>query len=439
MQDAGAVMAICEKLAGFGAAPVAAPGALVMMRLSLLDWAVCAIAARDQPVAGVVRALVAGEGGVGEAGVVGSALMVPARAAALANGTISHALDFDDTHFGHIGHPSVAVVPAALALAQKVGASGADFLAAALVGVEASVRVGLWLGRGHYQAGFHQTATAGAFGAALAGARLLGLEAEATRHALGLAAGRASGLKAQFGSMAKPLNAGMAAANGVEAALLASLGMQAGREVLDGAQGFGATHAGAADMRAFDGLGEDWLFEGVSHKFHACCHGLHAMAEALAAARGDLAADAVEAVAITTHPRWQSVCDIENPATGLEAKFSYRQVAAMVLAGVDTAALASYSDALVQECTLADLRERIEVRFDAGLAETATRVELRLKDGGARTASHDLAAPMPVEQRAAKLHDKAVALVGRERHAALWAAIQAGPDLAAFSALLAAA
>ncbi len=431
-------MAVCEELVGFSRGRVVAPGAVAMMRLSLLDWAVCAIAGRDQPVAGVVRALVEGEGGVGEAVLVGSPVRVPARAAALANGAISHALDFDDTHFGHIGHPSVAVVPAALALAQRVGASGAAFLEAALVGVEASVRVGLWLGREHYQAGFHQTATAGAFGAALAGARLLGLDAEATRHALGLAAGRASGLKALFGSMGKPLNAGIAAANGVEAALLASLGMQAGRGVLDGVQGFGATHAGVGDMSAFDGLGAEWLFEDVSHKFHACCHGLHAMAEALAVARGDLAAGDVGSVLITTHPRWQSVCNLENPATGLEAKFSYRQVAAMVLAGVDTTALASYSDALANECTLADLRGRIEVRFDDALAETATRVDLRLKDGGARAASHDLAAPMSVEDRAGKLHAKAKALVGPERHAALWAAIGAGPDLEALSTLLAA-
>ena len=146
------------------------------------------------------------------------------RAAALVNGAISHALDYDDTHFAHIGHPSVAVLPAALATAEAVDAPASAVLDALLLGAEASIRVGVALGRPHYDRGFHQTATSGAFGATVAAARVLGLNRETTRHALSLVSTRASGLKSQFGSMGKPYNAGLAAANGVEAAELARRG-----------------------------------------------------------------------------------------------------------------------------------------------------------------------------------------------------------------------
>jgi 2-methylcitrate dehydratase PrpD len=214
------------------------PTARAMARRSLFDWFAVALAGADQPLAGIVRSLVAGEGGKPAATVVGLAQKVPARAAALANGAISHALDYDDTHFAHVGHPSVATVPAALAIAEEIDASASAALDAFLLGAEASIRVGMVLGRPHYERGFHQTATAGAFGAALAAARMMQLSRAATRQALSLVATRASGLKSQFGSMGKPYNAGIAAANGVEAAALARLGFVSCEDGVGGAQRF---------------------------------------------------------------------------------------------------------------------------------------------------------------------------------------------------------
>ena len=125
---------IAERLAEFALAPLTGSGdALAVMRLSALDWAACAIAGRNEPVARAVRDLVLDEAGRGEATLVGGG-RVPARAAALANGAASHALDYDDTHFAHIGHPSVAVLPAALALAERRGAGAGAMIEAALVG-----------------------------------------------------------------------------------------------------------------------------------------------------------------------------------------------------------------------------------------------------------------------------------------------------------------
>ncbi|MGC9417363.1 MAG: MmgE/PrpD family protein [Rhodovulum sp.] len=426
-------MRISERLAVFAAATVPGDAARAMMRLSVLDWMACALAGRDEPVARLARDLVLEERGAPQAALAGSATRVPARAAALANGVASHALDYDDTHFAHIGHPSVAVIPAALALAEKTGADGAAFLDAALIGVEASIRVGVWLGRGHYQTGFHQTGTAGAFGAALAGARLLDADGE---QALGLVSTRASGLKSQFGTMGKPFNAGIAAANGVEAALLAARGFVSNPEGLEAPQGFGETHAGAADDCALKGLGERWLFETVSHKFHACCHGTHAMIEALRSLM-PLDPDAVTGITVITHPRWLKVCHQPAPTTGLGAKFSYRVIAAMVLAGYDTASLTTFNDDACNEPALIALRDNVTVESDETVPETATRVVVETAQGP-REAVHDLDKPMPLELRAEKLNFKARSLLGEALAVRLRAVIEApdGPNPAALGKLL---
>jgi len=429
-----------DRLARFAHAPVRGDDARAMMRLSLFDWAVCGLAGVAEPVSGILRAKALGEGGRGDAALFGGG-RVPARAAALVNGTISHALDFDDTHFAHIGHCSVGVLPAALALGEGVGAELSQVVDAALVGVEAAVRVGVWLGRGHYEVGFHQTATAGAFGATLAAARLLGLDHGQTIAAIGLASTRASGLKSQFGTMGKPYNAGLSAETGVEAALLARAGMTSTSAGLSGAQGFGATHCGGpegaafdpSDDTSFDGMGEAWRFERVSHKFHACCHGLHAMIEATLAL--GLQPDEVAAVEIRTHPRWLTVCNAAAPTTGLGAKFSYRLTCAMAIAGADTSAIATFSDAITRRPDLIALRDRVGVTGDRRVSEMQSVVTVKRADGSTVTGRYDLDAPMPLAARAAKLRRKGAGLLGAERAEALFS-VTSGDDLAALVAAL---
>lgn len=419
---------VTDRLVAFALGPVAAPeNVRRTVLLSLLDWAACGRAGIGEPVAQAARRMVLDEGGSPRATMFGGG-RVPARAAALVNGATSHALDYDDTHFLHIGHPSVAVASAALAVAEAEGASGGAFLDALLLGLEAACRVGDWLGRGHYETGFHQTGTSGAFGACVAAGRLMGLDAGGMRHALGLAATRAAGLKNQFGTDGKPLNAGFAAEVGVVCAGLARRGATSAPAGIEGKQGFGPTHAGAAREGALDGLGEVWVFPGISWKFHACCHGLHASLEALRELRdGGLDPAEVEAVRITTHPRWLDVCNQPAPTTGLGAKFSYRLTAAMMLRGVDTASLATYDDRLTQRADLVALRDRVTVATDAGLPDTASRVEVWTREGALRQAAHDLAAPNDLELSEGRLRAKAAALVGREEADALWAAVSRLP------------
>jgi len=390
--------------------------ARAVMRLSLLDWAACGLAGHRDGAFDVWAATLDTDGPAtrfdGRGGAVAEA--------ALVNGTLSHALDYDDTHFAHIGHPSVAVIPAALAMAQMQGAPLNDMVDAAFVGAEASVATGLWLGRGHYQVGFHQTATAGAFGATIAAARLLYLDGDKGRNALGLCSTMASGLKSQFGTMGKPLNAGLAARTGVEAALWAHTGMTAARDGLAGALGFGDTHCRAGAEVPFE-----WRMGAVSHKFHACCHGLHA---ALEAVRDVPLRDALQ-VAVQTHPRWMSVCNQMAPDTGLGAKFSYAHVLSMAAHGVDTGDIGSFTDACARDPQLVRWRQRVVVSPDDELSEMQARV---IVDGV--ECFHDLDTPLPFEMRATRIHEKARALVGA-RADQIWQAIQTN-DLPAFAQLL---
>ncbi|UUV07432.1 MmgE/PrpD family protein [Ruegeria sp. YS9] len=411
-------------LATFAAGPVSTTAqARIVTSLSVLDWMAVGRAGASEPVSCIVRDMVLAEGGNAQAHLFGGGA-APLRGAALVNGTISHALDYDDTHFAHIGHPSVAILPAALAVAEWDDRILVDLLEAALVGMETSIRVGLWLGRGHYQAGFHQTATSGAFGAAVAVGRLLGLDETQMRSVLGLTATRAAGLKAQFGTMGKPYNAGLAASAGVEAAVLVQRGFQPNADALGGTYGFGATHQGAADQGALEGLGDEWLFETVSHKFHACCHGLHAALEAARAL--DIAEPEVAEIKIKTHPRWMSVCNQLSPTTGLGAKFSYRTVIAMQALGYDTALPGSYTDKVCADPRITSLQDRITVEADESLSETQAHLALLRRDGIRREATHDLMTPMSLSDREDRVRAKASKLIGTDEADAIWSMLRTG-------------
>lgn len=431
---------LTQHLADFAIGPLTTSStARLVTSLSMLDWLAVGRAGVSEPVSGILRAMALDEGGAnsgrGQAALFGTSQTVPIRMAALVNGTTSHALDYDDTHFAHIGHPSVAVIPAALAVAQTRDMALVDVLEAALMGMEVSIRVGLWLGREHYQVGFHQTATSGAFGAAAAAGRLLGLDVDQMRHALGLVATRAAGLKAQFGTMGKPYNAGLAAAAGVEAAQLVSLGFQANPAAMEGAFGFGATHHGEDNQAdALSGLGTDWIFESVSHKFHACCHGLHAALEAARAL--DIAAPEIAEMTLTTSPRWMSVCNQPAPDTGLGAKFSYRTVLAMRALGYDTARLDSYSDAICANPKLVALRDRISVQADETLLEAEAVLEVLRRDGTRGTARHDLLTPMALAMREDRVRAKAVGLIGADMVEQAWGMLQSGGRAHDFAQLL---
>ena len=403
--------------------------ALNFARLSFYDIFAVALAGQDEPASRIVRELVVREGGTPQASAFGMETRIPPRAAALLNGTVAHALDYDDTHFAFVGHPSVAVLPAALAVAEQQQADGNAVLEAFLCGVEATCRIGQWLGRAHYNAGFHQTATSGAFGATAACSRLLGLDVTQATHAFGLAATRASGLKCQFGSMGKPFHAGMAAANGVEAATLASLGFESRRDAIEGTGGFASTHGAqtAHGSDPFGGLPQHFRFVDVQYKFHACCHGTHPALEALLALRTKhgLLTEDIDRVKLHINPQWLPVCCIARPQTGLEAKFSLAFTAAMVLNGLDTAAPGAFSDSMCGDPALVSLMQRVSIHADPEVTDTASRAVIEMRDGSCFEHTVELADPIPSAEQLKKLQGKARALIGAALSEDLWCLVEA--------------
>ena len=393
--------------------------------LSLFDWIMCGRAGAKQDLSKIIRTYLLDDAGRKSAAVFGSKSKIPARSAALVNGTISHALDYDDTHFAHIGHTSVGIYPAALAVGEEVKAKASAIRDAYLLGAEAACRIGMVLGRDHYQKGFHQTATAGAFGATVAAGRLYRLNEKQMRAALSLVATRASGLKSQFGTMGKPFNAGISASNGVEAAALAKRGFTSADDGIGGPQGFVETHAETFDHVTpwQDPPPRKFIFEDVQYKLHACCHGTHAMIEALKKAK--ISGSDVESITITTHPRWLKVCDIKQPRTGLEVKFSYVHLAAMVAYGIDTSSEKIFTDALAKDKKLIDLAKRVKVVTDDNYNDTTQSVVIKLKAGSLQSIRHDLSDRVPMAELEAGLRDKAKALLGKAQAEKLWTGIAA--------------
>ncbi|MDM8165615.1 MmgE/PrpD family protein [Roseovarius sp.] len=404
---------------------------LQLARYSLLDWITCGIAGIGEPLAEKLRQFADREGGMPVASVLGGT-RVPPRMAALVNGATSHALDYDDTHFAHVGHLSVGIYPAALAAGEEQEATVPEVVEAFLVGAEVAIRVGVVLGSAHYNLGFHQTATAGAFGATAAAGRLYGLDEGRMRAALSLCATRASGLKSQFGTMGKPYNAGIAAANGVECAQLAGLGFTAADDGLMAVQGFVETHTPEANPAAgwSNPPPETFMFRDNKYKLHACCHGLHAMIEALSEARSGegLELADVTAVHLRTAPRWLRVCNNPAPRTGLEAKFSYKWLAGMTLRGDATGSGRTYTDEICADPELTAFANRVTVEGDEGLSDAQAEGELTLADGRKLAIRHDLDALIPKSVLAGKLRTKAEAVLG-PRGIAIWDRLAALDDM----------
>ncbi len=394
---------------------------------SLFDWLVVGRAGTQQELSNIVRDMVLAEEGKPVASVFGATVKIPARAAALANGTISHALDYDDTHFAHIGHPSVGIYPAALAAGEAVDASLQSVCDAFLLGAEASCRFGMVLGRGHYQKGFHQTATAGAVGATIAAGRLLSLDRRQLQHALSLVATRASGLKSQFGSMGKPYNAGISASNGVEAAILAKAGFESCDDGLGGPQGFIETHADAPDFSVpFIRMPpEEFVFTDIKYKLHACCHGTHAMIEALLELlqQRDRKTTGLKRIDVRTNARWLKVCDIKQPRTGLEVKFSYAYLAAMVFAGYDTTSEKTYVDGLCAEQILRNTALLVNVTGEPDMSDTAAQVRVKWQDGTTTEASHEIAHQPALSVTERRLRQKATSLLGNIAAENIWSVV----------------
>lgn len=192
---------------------------------------------------------------------------------AMCTGTARHTFDYDDLSWAMDGHPSVTLIPPLLALATAANASGRDLVTAYAVGFEVECALAAPISPDHYEAGWHATATFGAFGATAAGASLLNLSPNQTQHALNVTASTAACTKRNVGSMTKPLHAGLCARSGVTATRLAATGFTADQTAISGDRGFWDLY-GPADPDEFDFDSGDWALtnEGIHVKYYPCCY-----------------------------------------------------------------------------------------------------------------------------------------------------------------------
>jgi 2-methylcitrate dehydratase PrpD len=369
------------------------PEALTVAKQCLLDWLGVALAGRNERLVDILVDELAPEDVAGGASLIGRGRRARFDDAVLINGAMGHALDFDDVIMP-MGHPTAPVAPVALSLAEHRGASGAEALMAYIAGVEAECRIARLVGPSHYAKGWHATATLGTFGAAMAAARLLGVEGEALTHAFGIAGTQAAGLKSVFGTMSKPLHPGKAAANGLLAARLAARGFTSDVDILQSKQGFADTQSSTANAdSALEDRAQPWVVEAL-FKYHAACYLTHDSVEAASALRAEekISPEAIESVNVRVPAGHLGVCNIQDPQTGLECKFSLRMTTALALAGEDTFQDGLFTDETAHRPDLVALRERVAI--DPTQVGRGCVVTVRLKDGRTLSRTGDVSQPM---------------------------------------------
>lgn len=358
-EGAPAAQALAEWSAGLTYADLPAPVAEAA-KLHLLDAVGAGFAGLALDQLPAARAVALELGGEEEASALGLSRRVGTAAAALANGSVMHALDFDDTHEVALVHSSAVVAAAALAVGEATGASGEELIAATVAGYEISSRVGLANPGALHLKGFHPTSVCGVFAAAAIAAKLRGLSAEQTTNALGIAGSQASGLMEFLadGSQTKPLHAGWAAHAGIVAAALAAHGATGPATVLEGRFGLLASHLGEFDAAGLAGeLGERWETTEIAFKPYPTCHCTHAVLDAVAAT-GIGAAGIEEIVAVV--PGEVAVGLVLEPSerkarprTPYDAKFSLPYCIGVLLTRGEVGVESFTADALGDEAALA--------------------------------------------------------------------------------------
>ncbi len=333
---------IAEKIAAinYDELPEAAIGAA---KTAVLDTVGVTLAGAGEPCAQIVMRTLASGGGAGECLIFGNNRRMAPLDAALINGTAAHALDFDDVSNSMGGHPSAPILPGLFALAETLDRpehpiGGRDFLAAFVAGFETETRIARAVHFHHYEKGWHPTATLGVFGAAAACCHLMRLMPAQTAQALAIAASLAAGIKANFGTMTKPLHVGHTARSGLFAALLARDGFTANSAALEHKQGFLLVFNGAGNFDA-DKMLADWgqpydiVRPGIGVKQHPCCGSTHPAVDAMLALRDkhDIPAGKISRIDSWTHPRRLAHTDRPDPQSGLDAKFSVQYCLARAL------------------------------------------------------------------------------------------------------------
>src|SRR5579871_3883857 len=395
---------------------------------STLDCFGVAIAGIEHPSVPILLDMVDFLGGNAQATVWGTSRHTNVALAALANGHLAHVLDFDDSYVPEVTilHGNAPVVPAALGVGELTDATGADYVLAFALGFEVAARIALSAGRAHYDGHFHVTSTVGAFGAAAAAGKLLGLNAEQLTYALGVAGAQAGGTEQALGTMTKAFHAGRASMSGILAALLAARGFTSGEDFLNGHAGFHEAYPSDRDIESLvGGLGQRWELRRAAFKPYACGVVQHPLIDVAITAREELGlrADDIESVEARVNRAVLGATGKPDPRTDLESKFSvYHSVAVAIIDGA--AGPRQYTTERALDSTVRALRGRVRVTADAAVHKDEAYVTIRLSDGRSLErhvphASGSAANPMSDAQLERKFRSLVDPIVGADRAEAI--------------------
>jgi len=418
---ADAITAFSSSLS-FGDLPVAAVEAA---KRSILDTLAVAVAGTQSRAGQSVIEAFAARGGGGAATVMGTPFRAHPSVAALVNGTIAHALDFDDVWadddgvIAWRGHPSVCVLPAVLAAAEAEGCDGATALLAYVIGVEIAGKLGTAFGPHLGRGGFHPTSVTGTLAAAAAVATVVGVKRERTNIMLGLAATEASGLCRNFGTDTKPFHAGHAAQCGLQAAFLAHEGFTANPEALTD---YLQLHKGpdvADAVAVLETLGKvyDIVAPGLSIKKYPCCRFAHLPLDATFALleQGRIATLELKSLTIRIQPGADDALIYKKPRTGLEGKFSMEYALAAAVLD-ERVTLASFTDDMVQRPVVRALMKRVHTEYkpDPG-AEVVVRTSDSERRASATIVRGDPANPLSRDELLQKCYQCLEGILPRKR------------------------
>ena len=398
------------------------PKARAMAVDAITDCIGCIIAGAGEPVAQKLGRIVADapdDAGGRFVPLIGTGRFAAPHDSALYNGTLAHAIDYDDVTHPAYAHPGASLVPTMLATAIGTKATGGAAVTAYILGIEMISKLGRALNTAHYRNGWHATATFGSLGAAATASSLLSLEAEPFAMALAMAASASSGLRANFGTMTKPLHAGYAARNGVLAALMAREGITASAEILDHRFGFAGVfnhhqHIAAEHFAAWGNPLEILTEFGLGLKPYPACGAAHPPIEAAVRLRGRIAGGlkAIRRVRVgVTDMHFEPmVCD--RATTPLEGKFCMGYCIAAALLDGDVT-LGTFTDAAVARINASGLPEKVTMELDdrvAGNSEFGAVVTIETGDGQTLEELVPLAIGkperwFPKDRLAAKFHD----------------------------------
>ena len=350
---------------------------------SFLNWLGCAVGGSIHPTLDRTLDAIGPFVGKAQATVLGRGEKVDILNAALLNGISGHVFDFDDTHLKTIIHPAGPVAAAILALAEYQPVSGADFLHAFILGVEAECRIGNAVYPAHYDIGWHITGTAGVFGAAVAAGKLLGLSEQQMIWALGIAGTQSSGFREMFGTMCKSFHPGRAAQNGLTAALLAKRDFTSSDRVLEAPRGFAHVMSAARNFDEItEGLGDHFEISLNTYKPFACGIVIHPSIDGCVQLRNEngLKSQDVASIELEVHPLVLELTGKKTPRTGLEGKFSvYHSCAVAIIHGA--AGENEYGDSVVADPEVIALRDRISATASQNIREDEVIIRLKTRDG----------------------------------------------------------